>query len=132
MLADVVEGKALCVIARKGVASSLRGAHAAARLAVCHKDSVRMKKLIPFVLVLAFAVWGIAQQEKKPQLPCGNGSKAFVLEASEIEDKIKELNLEGYCIGKQHFLVLGNGKVLLLLDKDDLFIEEAEDEEGEH
>lgn len=74
----------------------------------------------------------LPQLQKKPQLPCGKGPKTFVLEASEIEDKIKELNAEGYCIGKQHFLLLGGGKVLLLLDKDDLFIEEAEDEEDEH
>lgn len=76
----------------------------------------------------AVALLVLAQAEPKKQLPCGNQTRVFVMEASEIEEKVKSLSEEGYCIAKNHFLVIGGGKVILLLDKDDLYTEDTEDE----
>lgn len=68
------------------------------------------------------------QKTPNPQKPCVNETKIFVLDPGEVQDKIKELEANGYCIGKSNFLAVGS-KVMLMVDQSDLYSEdEAEPE----
>lgn len=65
-------------------------------------------------------------KEKKPQQPCPDSAKVFVLEPDQVAEKVKELNAQGYCISKGDFLVVGK-QVLLFTGDSDLYGEEEED-----
>jgi hypothetical protein len=86
--------------------------------------------LVIVVMVLSIVAARAQEKEKKPT-PCTNQVKAFVLEATKSEGKIKELGEQGYCVAKQNFLSLIGGKVLLVVDTNDMLDEDEECESGE-
>lgn len=64
----------------------------------------------------------------KVQLPCAQKVKVFVLSAAELEDKVKELGAEGYCVGMHSLNVVGD-KVILIVNIGDLYDPDAEETE---
>lgn len=57
--------------------------------------------------------------DEKKAKPCNIGTKVFVTDPEQIEDKIKELNQLGYCIERGNLMVVG-GKLLITVNKRDL------------